>query len=106
MGKPEGTVERYLRDQARARGWLCYKFESPGTSGMPDRIVIGNGQVTFVETKAPGGHPRPLQVTRMRQMAQRGADVRVASSREEVDEILRSIETKGGHATDVEGRSA
>ena len=94
MGKPEDYVEGYLRRQATNRGWLCYKFTSPGTSGVPDRIVIGNGLVVFAELKAPGEKPRPLQVKRIRDMRKRGARVEVIDSREGVDELIESMERR------------
>ena len=92
MGKPEETVELYLKKKAEAKGFLCYKFVSPGHNGVPDRIVIGNGHTVFVETKAPDGVLRKQQAHRIKEMKQRGASVYVAYTREQVDEILETME--------------
>ena len=35
----EKQIERYLKEEVQARGWLCWKLVSPGTTGVPDRIV-------------------------------------------------------------------
>ncbi len=91
MGKAENHVERYLLDRCEAEGFLCYKFVSPGRNGMPDRVVIGAGKVVFVETKAPGGQPRKLQLVVHEQMRARGADVRVISTRKQVDDFIKEI---------------
>ena len=46
-------------------GGIAPKFVSPGFDGMPDRIVLlPYGKFAFVEVKAPGKKPRPLQVSR------------------------------------------
>jgi len=93
MGKPEETVELYLKKQAEAKGFLCYKFTSPGHNGVPDRCIIGNGTTAFVETKAPDGHLRKIQSHRIKEMQAHGATVYVAFTREQVDKILEEIST-------------
>lgn len=89
--KPEGEIESYMVNQSEKKGILCYKFVSPGHRGVPDRILIGNGQTVFVELKAPGETPRELQEYVMKQMRKAGADVEVADTKEDVDRILNRI---------------
>ena len=36
----ESQLERKLRDEVKAKGGLALKFVSPGTVGVPDRIVL------------------------------------------------------------------
>lgn len=93
MGKAENHVEGYLLKQCEQHQLLCFKFVSPGRNGMPDRVVIGNHRVVFVETKAPGGKPRKLQLVVHQQMRDHGADVRVISTRQEVDDLIKEITT-------------
>lgn len=51
----ERRLEEKLVKAVRLNRGLCLKFTSPGTSGVPDRIVIlPNGHVGFVEVKKPG----------------------------------------------------
>lgn len=59
----EKTIERKLRDQIRAIGGLCLKWESPGFTGVPDRLILlPGGKVLMVETKAPGKKERARQL--------------------------------------------
>lgn len=59
----ENYFENKLRLKVNAIGALCLKFESPGFTGVPDRIILlPHGKVIFVETKKPG------EKERMRQM--------------------------------------
>ena len=43
MVERERNVERRLVDLVRRRGGLCLKWTSPGTVGVPDRIVVMPG---------------------------------------------------------------
>lgn len=47
----EGKMCRYIKQV----GGKAYKWVSPGTSGVPDRIVIlPGGRIIFIEVKRPG----------------------------------------------------
>lgn len=51
----EKQLEQKLIKAVKENGGLCLKFTSPGTAGVPDRIIIlPNGHVGFVEVKKPG----------------------------------------------------
>ena len=87
----ERAIEQYLRDQVRAAGGRAYKFVSPGNNGVPDRLVIlPPGRVVFVELKAPGRKPTPLQLAQHQRLRALGCDVRVIDSMQQVDELLTS----------------
>lgn len=63
----EKQVEQALVKAVKANGGICPKFVSPGLSGVPDRLVLmPNGQIGFVEVKAPTKKPRALQLYRMK----------------------------------------
>ena len=69
------------------------KFTSPGWAGAPDRLVVlPKGKVGFVEVKAPGQRPRPLQVARHRQLQRLGCYVAVLDDPARLDAILDEIE--------------
>ena len=69
----ESVVERKLTTEAKKRGGLAVKFVSPGLNGVPDRLVLfPGGRLAFVELKAPGKKPRPLQMRRMNQLTALG----------------------------------
>jgi len=90
MGKAENFIEGYLLRRVKKMGGLCMKFTS-GVGGVPDRIIILAGQTLFVETKAPGGVPRPLQRTQIGRMREAGADVRVIDTRDQVDALITEL---------------
>lgn len=90
MGKAENYVEGYLFKRVKAAGGMCLKFIS-SINGVPDRCVILDGRVVFVETKAPSGAPRKLQLVRHREMRVAGADVRVVDTRTLVDDLVAEL---------------
>ena len=47
----EAHVESCVCEYARSLGWLEYKFTSPSSKGVPDRIFIRDGVVFFIEFK-------------------------------------------------------
>lgn len=93
MGRPEGQVEDYLVEQAEARGYICYKWVSPGRRGVPDRILIGHGRVIFVELKSSVGRLSKSQQLMIPRLREHGADVRVIRSRSEVDALMEELMT-------------
>ena len=85
----EKDLERKLVKAVRDSGGLALKFVSPGMAGVPDRLLLfPEGRVAFVEVKAPGEKPRPLQVHRMEQLRALGFRVYVADSPGRIEEII------------------
>ena len=69
----EKVIEQKLVKTVQKMGGLCPKFVSPGLDGMPDRLVLlPSGRLIFVEVKAPGKKPRPLQRLRHDQLRSLG----------------------------------
>lgn len=88
----EKTIEQQLVKAVRAAGGICPKLISPGFDGMPDRMVLlPGGRLGFVEVKAPGRKPRPIQELRHRQLRQLGFKVYVLDSTENIRRTLESI---------------
>jgi len=93
----EKKIERRLVRMTSQMGGLALKFVSPGCDGVPDRLVLlPGGKVGFVELKAPGKKPRPLQVRRISQIRRLGFPVLVVDGTEQITEVLQKI--KGGDA--------
>jgi len=58
----ESKLESKLVSHITILGGIAYKFASPNRKGVPDRLcVMPNGRAFFVELKAPGKAPTPLQ---------------------------------------------
>ena len=55
MGARENKVEKYLDSQIQKLGGITRKWVSPGRAGVPDRIVILDCRILFVEVKTPDG---------------------------------------------------
>ena len=88
----EKEIERKLVNAVRNAGGMCPKYVSPGMDGMPDRLVLmPGGRLAFVETKAPGKKPRPLQLHRHAQLRALGFDVYVVDKPEQIGEVLKSV---------------
>ena len=63
----EKQIEQKLSLMVKQQGGMALKFVSPSFAGMPDRLVLlPDGIIAFVELKAPGKKPRPLQLSRHR----------------------------------------
>lgn len=87
----EKEIELYLKKQTKSAGGLCLKWVSPGFDGVPDRIVMLNGQIRFAETKAPKEKARALQKKVMSQIEAQGQKCIVLDSREDVDRLLAEM---------------
>ena len=85
----ERDIEAYLVKRVRECGGIAYKFTSPGRRSVPDRIVCWyGGCVDFVELKAPGAKPTPLQAREHEKLRALGFTVSVLDSRADVDTYM------------------
>ena len=58
----ESTLERRFVNMVRKAGGRAYKFVSPGSLGVPDRIaILPRGRIWFVELKTETGRLSPVQ---------------------------------------------
>ena len=90
----ERTVEQALTRAVQAHGGLCWKFTSPGLAGVPDRIIVlPGGHVGFVEVKAPGQKPRPIQTHRLNQLRALGIPALVVDHPDQIERALNAIRT-------------
>ena len=88
----EKVLEQKLVKAVRNAGGSAPKFLSPGLDGMPDRLVLlPAGMMGFVEVKAPGEKPRPLQLARHRMLRRLGFKVFVLDHEEQIGGILDEI---------------
>ena len=88
----ERDIERKLVTETVRRSGVALKFVSPGCIGVPDRIVmLPGGRMGFVELKAPGKKPRPIQARRIHQMQAMGFKVFVVDGMEQIASVLDEI---------------
>lgn len=58
----EKKIETAVKEYARSKGWLAYKFTSPGHIGVPDGLFISpTGRVIMIEFKQTGKLPTTMQ---------------------------------------------
>ena len=92
-GERERDVERKLKEGVEELGGVCLKWTSPGSDGVPDRIVIlPGGWVFFVELKVKGGRLRDIQEYQIRRLRDLGCDVSVVYSSKGVERWLHEIQ--------------
>lgn len=88
----EKDIEQKLVSAVKMMGGICPKFTSPGFDGMPDRLVLlPKRKFGFVEVKAPGEKPRPLQIARHKLLRKLGFQVYVLDDIEQIGGILDEI---------------
>lgn len=102
----EHQIENYLCTQVKDKGGLALKLNSTSMAGLPDRLVLfPDGAIYFVELKAPGKKPRPLQAAVHRRLKSLGFMVSVIDSKQQVNEFIEKVGTDGIYTTQVSGNS-
>ena len=90
----EKQIENKLATEAKKLGGIALKFVSPSFDGMPDRLVLmPDGHIAFVELKALGKKPRPLQLARHRLLRSLGFRGYVIDSVEQIGGMLDEVRT-------------
>ena len=88
----EKNIEKQLVKAVKAEGGMCPKLVSPGMDGMPDRMVLlPEAHIGFVEVKAPGQKPRPLQERRHAQLRDLGFQVSVLDDPDQIPGIIKEV---------------
>ncbi len=92
----EKIIEQKLVKAVKELGGIAPKFVSPGFDGMPDRLILLPGcRIAFIEVKAPGKKPSPLQLARHKLLRDLGFKVYVLDS---VAGIKTIVSDMGGDA--------
>ena len=90
----EKTLEQKFRAAVKAVGGVAVKFTSPGFDGVPDRLaLLPGGRMAFVEVKAKGKKPRPLQLARHRLLRRLGFKVYVLDDESQIGGIIDEIQS-------------
>ncbi len=89
----EKEIEQKLKMEVNAHDGICWKFVSPGTAGVPDRIILmPKGKIAFVEVKTKGEKPRPLQLSRHRLLKKLGFNVYILDDVSQIGRIIDEIQ--------------
>ena len=58
----ESRIERWITERVKELGGRSYKWVSPGSDGVPDRIyLLPGGRIVFAELKAREGRLSKIQ---------------------------------------------
>lgn len=92
----EATLRRQIAGWAKRNGYLCIPYPNTGygIKGFPDLILIGHGEVLFVEAKRPGGKTSAKQEQWLEKLRSKGATAIVAECVEDI-ELATSSRTRG-----------
>jgi hypothetical protein len=91
----EKIVEQYLVGKVEGLGGKAFKFSSPNNRAVPDRMCIFPcSLIAFVECKATGEVPTPLQAKVIKFMRNLGQLVLVIDSKEGVNAFIDVTRTE------------
>jgi hypothetical protein len=71
----ESIIQKKIRLQYEADGWLVVKIIQTTKNGWPDLQLHKNNTTIFIETKATGKTASPLQRYRHKQLREKGFTV-------------------------------
>ena len=89
----ERDIEQALKSRIEALGGVSWKLVCPGTVGVPDRVCLMGGRIVFVEVKAPGETPCPIQQRRITQLRDLGFTVMVIDTLAGIEEVADALRT-------------
>lgn len=93
----ESGLEIKVKIYAEGKGCFFYKFVSPGRRGVPDRMIITPyGVVGFIELKAKGEKPNPLQRLEIKRMEGMDINVMWTDSYEKATKFIDKLLTING----------
>jgi len=91
MMEREKEIEKKLKATVEREGGLCLKFLS-SVAGVPDRLVLmEDGKIAFVELKAPGRTPRPIQRVWIKRLRDLGFRVEVIDGEKGIRELVEGM---------------
>lgn len=88
----EKTIEQKLTQAVMAAGGWAIKLNTTTAAGLPDRLLLmPKGTAAFVEVKAPGKKPRPLQRVQMEKLRNLGFPVFVLDDLGQIPQIIKEV---------------
>lgn len=88
----EKDIEQKFKKAIETHGGICLKLDPTTLVGIPDRLAILPGNhIAFIELKAPGKHPRPIQVHRHEQLRHLGCMVSTLDNPHDIESLIHEI---------------
>jgi len=87
----ESEIESRCMLYANTKGVTQYKFVSPNTRGVPDRVLFYKGQTLFVEFKKRGEVPTRQQELQIRKLRAAGMVVEVVDNIIDGEKVIDSF---------------
>lgn len=84
----EKIIEKTFVEYAKSKGALCLKLVFFTGGGFPDRTLIVNGKIIFIEFKQKGKKLRPLQVVIKKRLESHGCVYHVCDEIGQAEAIL------------------
>lgn len=91
MTQLEKDLEQRCRTIAERLGGMLLKLECKNEKGWPDRTLILNGEVSFLEFKKPGGRLSPHQIRMRRRLGEAKTPVDVVPSIEKFRIVVKAL---------------
>ena len=88
VNRRESVIERKCILIAKARNWMEVKLERCNKNGMPDRMLMKNGRLIFIEFKNDKGALSEIQKHRHEELRKHGMRVYVVHSEILMEAVL------------------
>lgn len=73
----ESKIQASLIKQLERQGYYVVRLISTNKPGIPDLLLLKNGQASFIEVKRKGGKVSPLQLQRHLELAKHFIPVQI-----------------------------
>lgn len=84
----ESYIQKKVREYAKSRGVLSYKFSSPSQRHVPDCLFLFGGRTFYVEFKRRGEKPTLAQALEHEKIRAVGGIVHVCDSVEQGKRVI------------------
>jgi len=90
----EKKIQRKTVEYARKKGMLAFKIDVGAQRGWPDYLFVDTqGYHFWIEFKAPGKKPQPIQLHRAHELTHRGVVVFLVDNEEEGKRIIDAVDS-------------
>lgn len=86
----EAIIQEKIKNILEVNGWYVLKLIQTNKNGIPDLLVMKNGQVAFIEVKNETGKLSELQRYRIEELKKRGIKALVANNHIDIINLLEN----------------